>query len=226
MPRPARQRDVPSKSARRREELIERIIELFLEEGFADLSLDDIARELHCSKSTLYAIAKSKEQIIVAVVRAFFRRAALRVESRLRRDDPASVDRIGTYLQAISAELAPASATFFADLDSFPATREIYRDNTRIAAHRVQAIVLDTIPDASRVEATFVGTVAGQIMEAIHRGEIESATGLDDSAAYRALSSLITDGILAFAPGSDRRRDGMLALVTPLGRTPHEPEED
>lgn len=45
--------------------------------------------------------------------------------------------RIGTYLEAISAELAPASSAFFADLDMFTPAREIYAHNTAIAARRV-----------------------------------------------------------------------------------------
>jgi len=32
-------------------------------------------------------------------------------------------------------------------------------------------------------------------MEAIHRGEVEAATGFDDSASYRALAELIAAGL-------------------------------
>lgn len=199
MTRTVRQREIPTRSDARRDELVERTAEVLLEDGFADLNLEELAARLRCSKSTLYSIAASKEQIIQAAVRSFFRRAASRVEGRLRRADADPIDRIGVYLMAISAELAPASPTFFADLDANAATREIYRDNTRIAAQRLQELVLDAVPAASRIEAIFVGTVAGQIMEAIHRGEIEESTGLDDSAAYRALAKLIVAGVTASA---------------------------
>jgi AcrR family transcriptional regulator len=199
MPRPLRERESPSKSARRRDDLIDRLIQLFLDEGFAEMSLEDMARELRCSKTTLYTVAGSKEQIINTVVSRFFRKASVSVEAPLRVGDDSPLDRIRVYLMAIAAALAPASATFFADIDSMPVTREIYRDNTRIAARRLQELVLEAVPATSRVEAVFVGTVAGQIMEAIHRGEIETATGLDDSGAYRALANLIVAGLAASA---------------------------
>lgn len=176
--------------ARRREELIERLIELFLDRGFTDLGVADLAALLRCSKSTLYAVADSKEQIIVTVVRAFFRRATARVEARLEREsDPR--ERVEAYLRAISTELAAASPAFFADLTAFAPAHEIYRRNTRVAAGRVRQLVLEASPDQ---DAAFAGAVAGLVMEAVHRGEIKASTGLDDSAAYAALAGLLVPG--------------------------------
>lgn len=176
-----------TRAERRRAELVERLIEVFLDRGFAALSVAELAAVLRCSKSTLYAVAASREQIIVTVVRAFFRRATERVEAVV--DASAGPrERVGAYLRAISAELAPASPAFFADLDAFAPAREIYKRNTLIAARRVQELVREAAPGA---DAAFVGAVAGQVMESIHRGEIKAQTGLDDSAAYAALASLI-----------------------------------
>ncbi len=178
----------------RREALLDRLVELFLAEGFLSFTVEDLAVRLNCSKSTLYAIAPSKEQLIVAVVRAFFRRATERVERRVTRELVPS-RRIAAYLRAISDELSPASTSFFADLESFAPAREIYSQNTAIAARRVQALVHDAAPARRRVNATFVGAVVAQVMASIQRGEIEALTGLDDSRAYRALADLIVAGV-------------------------------
>ncbi|CNF33260.1 transcriptional regulator%2C tetR family [Mycobacterium tuberculosis] len=176
-----------TRAARRREALIERLMAVFLDRGFAELSVADLAALLRCSKSTLYSVAASREQIITAVVRAFFRRATGRVEAALDGGaDPR--ERVGVYLRAISEELAPASPAFFADLDAFAPAREIYEQNTGFAVRRVQGLVREASGDA---DAAFVGAVAGQVMESIHRGEIKARTGMDDSAAYAALASLI-----------------------------------
>ncbi|XVQ06276.1 TetR/AcrR family transcriptional regulator [Spirillospora sp. CA-255316] len=173
--------------SRRREELVERLIEVFLARGFAELGVADMAALLRCSKSTLYMVAGSKEQIITTVVRAFFRRATTRVEARLR-EETEPRGRIEAYLRAISGELAQAAPAFFADLTSFAPAREIYRQNTGIAAARVRQLVLEAAPGQ---DAAFAGAVAGLVMEAIHRGEIRASTGLDDSAAYTALANMI-----------------------------------
>lgn len=190
---------MPTKTDLRRDALVGRLIEHFLTDGFADASIENLAHALRCSKSTLYSVAGSKEQIIVTVVKRFFRRAAGRVDDRTRHDSGDPLERIRTYLMAISAELAPASPAFFADLDAMPAAREIYHDNTGIAARRLHELVLEAVPATSRTHAVFVGAVAAQVMEAIHRGEIETETGLDDSAAYRALADLIVAGLATAA---------------------------
>ena len=176
--------------------LLDGLIDIVLAEGFVDLQMADFAARLNCSKSTLYAIAPSKEQLLVTIVRTFFRRATARVEEAV---DPAAppIDRIDAYLSAVAAELAPASPAFFADLERFAPAGDIYRQNTQIAATRVQELVHEAAPG---IDATFLGVVARLLMESIHRGDISRATGLDDSAAYRALAQLILAGVTGPTP--------------------------
>jgi AcrR family transcriptional regulator len=45
---------------RRQAELLDQLEALFLAQGFARFTLEDLAVGLHCSKSTLYAMAGSK----------------------------------------------------------------------------------------------------------------------------------------------------------------------
>ncbi|MGJ9411645.1 TetR/AcrR family transcriptional regulator [Aeromicrobium sp. CF4.19] len=188
-PRAARSAE---RATTRREELLAALIDVFFGEGFAHLSVEDLARRLGCSKSTLYVVATSKEQIVVAVVRAVFRRSTDRVEARVARE-PDPVARIGVYLEAIATELSPASPAYFADLEAHAPAHEVYRQNTAIAAARVQELLREAGADA--VDPTFVGTVAGLVMEAIQRRRIEAATGLGDAEAFHALAQLITAGI-------------------------------
>lgn len=184
----------PSRRAdRRRADLVERLIDLFMAEGFDHFSLADLAERLHCSKSTLYTVAPSKEQIVTTALRAYFRRASERIEARLS-DADAPVERLQRYLLGISEELGPASPAFFIDLDRFAPGREIYRENTRIAAERVRELVVAARGGARSVNAAFVGVVAGLVMEAINRGTVEAGTGLGDAEAYRALADLIVSG--------------------------------
>src|SRR3990170_9156437 len=105
---------MPEKVRLRRERMLGRLRELFLREGFAELSVGDLAERLHCSRSTLYLVAPSKEQIVVATVRSFFRLAANRVEATVATsEDPAR--RLALYFEAVATELQPASDRFYAD---------------------------------------------------------------------------------------------------------------
>ena len=117
----------------RRTELFDALIHLFLAGGFAHLTLDDIAARLKCSKSTLYTLADSKEQLVRAATVHFFRRATDMVEATVAKVIGPR-DRITTYLSAVGEALSGASDRFMTDLDAFAPAREVYEKNNRIAA--------------------------------------------------------------------------------------------
>lgn len=180
----------------RRDAVLSGLVDLFLAEGFAEFSVDELAARLQCSKSTLYDIAPSKEQLITAVVRTFFRTATERVEAKVAPyDDP--TEQIGAYLTAIAHELAPATPSFYADLQGFAPAHEIYSQNTSIAARRVRQLVQAAAPATSADGAAFVGAICAQSMESIQRGELEAMTGIDDATAYQLLADLVVRGITA-----------------------------
>lgn len=167
-------------------------------EGFADFGIGELAQRLSCSRSTLYLVAPSKEQLITAAVRYFFKRAAERIGARVDAvAEPA--DRLATYLTAVADELAPASPRFYADLAGFPPGAEVYRANTAHAAKRVQQLVTEGVEAGAlrRVDATFVGAAVAEVMDAIGDGRIGAATGLDDAQAYQALVDLVSTGLRA-----------------------------
>ena len=179
-------------SDRRRQELLDALVEIVLRDGFERLSVEDMARRLGCSKSTLYVVAESKHLIVTAAVRAFFRRSTDRVEAQVRRtSDP--VARVGTYLESIATELSAASPRFFADLESHPSAGAVYRRNTEAAADRVRSLLADA--GDLDVDPVFVGAVVTLVMEGIHRGRVTEATGLGDAEAYRDLARLLTAGL-------------------------------
>lgn len=176
----------------RREEILHQLSDLFLAEGFARFSIGDLAEACRCSRSTLYAVAASKEQLVVASVRSFFKGAAERIEAKVAAaPDPRG--RLETYLAAVAEELQPVSAEFFADLARFAPANDVYRENTRFAAQRVQALVTEGVSAGvlRPAHASFVGAAAAQVMGAIQRGDIQAGTGLSAAEAYRELAELI-----------------------------------
>lgn len=74
------------RSAHRRDELVRELASLFLDEGFLEFGIGDLATRLQCSRSTLYTVASSKEQIVLAALRHFFREATTRIEDKVARE--------------------------------------------------------------------------------------------------------------------------------------------
>ena len=183
-------------ATRRRAVLFDAMVGLFLRDGFAHLAISDIAARLHCSKSTLYTLADSKEQLSTMAVTHFFRTATGEVERRVADvEDPR--ERVITYLLAVGDALAPASAAFMRDLDAFAPTRALYELNTDAAARRVRELISDGASAGvfRDVDPAFAADLAASMMSRIQRGEVASATGLDHAAAYRQLASILTAGI-------------------------------
>jgi AcrR family transcriptional regulator len=181
----------------RRGEVLEELVELFLAEGFLGFGVGDLAARLHCSRSTLYLVATSKEQIVRAAVRRYFRRAADRIEALVAAEpDPGA--RLAVYLRGVAAELTPASPAFYADLAAHPAAAEVYEDNTRRAARRVEQLVAAGVEAgaARSVDPAFVGAAVAAVMSGIQGGRITAGrAGRDDAAAYLALADLVVHGL-------------------------------
>ncbi|WP_448626213.1 TetR/AcrR family transcriptional regulator [Geodermatophilus sp. URMC 64] len=181
---------------RRQAQLLDELEALFLAEGFARFTLEDLAVRLHCSKSTLYTLAGSKEQLALRVVRHFFRKATESVEAQtVTEADPAL--RVTAYLNAVARALAPATPAFHRDLDSFPPGRAVYEQNTAAAAERVRRLIDEGVSQGRfrEVHPALVADTVTTLMFRIGRGDTARATGLDDATAYRELAALLLHGI-------------------------------
>jgi AcrR family transcriptional regulator len=187
---------VPPSASYRREELLDQLMSLFVTEGFRHLTLAELSGRLHCSKSTLYALGQTKDQVTVNVVRRFFRAATGQVESAIPAAAPAG-ERIAAYLHAIGDALRPASAAFMADLAEHAFAREIYEQNTAIASRRVRELITDGVSSGEfrPVHASFVADMTAATMARIQAGAVLAATGLGDADAYDELAAVVLEGI-------------------------------
>jgi len=169
---------------------------LFLAEGFAAFTLDDLAGRLRCSKSTLYALAPSKEQLAVRVVTQFFRGAAERIEERIGGIDDAR-KLIGEYLAGVAEQLNRASAAFMHDLAEFGPAREAYELNSRFAAKRLRQFIDRGVSDGvfRDVHARLVAEMTGLIVEGIQTGVLGRRTDVSDADAFTALGELLLGGL-------------------------------
>jgi AcrR family transcriptional regulator len=187
---------VPSTATDRHEQLADELVALFLAEGFRGFTLGQLAERLRCSKTTLYALGESKEQLIGNAVVRFFRGATVEVERRTAaQDDPAA--KLETYFTAVADQLRPASDAFIADLTAHPTARQAYARNTRIAAARVRELLDEGVAAGAfrDVHAAFVADTAVTVMERIQSGRVREATGLHDAAAYEELARLVLRGV-------------------------------
>jgi AcrR family transcriptional regulator len=180
----------------RQDELFRQILTLYVESGFSRYTLEQIATKLRCSKSTIYALAPSREQLAISVAVYFFRRAAERIDEKVAHESSAT-RRLEAYLRGVAEELEPLSKSFVDDLAAFEPTRRIYELNTSIAASRVRDLLAAGVAadEFRKISVDFVAEVVSSAMVSIQTRRMAGSTGLTDAAAYGALADLVVLGI-------------------------------
>lgn len=186
----------------RQQALLDQLQDLFLAEGFMAFTLEDLAARLHCSKSTLYAVAASKEQLATKVVGQFFKGAAEEIERRLAGVDDARA-MIEIYLAGAADWLRPASSAFLSDVADFAPTRAAYAINSTAAAGRIRQFIAKGVQDGvfREVHASLVAEMAAALIEDIQSRELGRRAGVTDAEAFAGLAALLLDG-LTVRPGN------------------------
>ncbi|MBL7488502.1 TetR/AcrR family transcriptional regulator [Frankia sp. AgB1.9] len=180
----------------RRGELLAQITDIFLTEGFTSVSVDDLARRMHCSKSTLYGVGGTKEQLVIAATKHFFGTEAERIEHAVAEQADPRV-KITTYLQGVAHAMRRNSPAFYADMVTYGPTAEIYRRNTAKAAERIQEMIDDGVR-AGVFRATngvFAAQVVGLAIEAVQSGALLERTGLSAAESFAELADLLFNGL-------------------------------
>jgi AcrR family transcriptional regulator len=181
----------------RRDELLTRLQDLVLSEGFARLTVDDLATRLHCSKSTLYAISSSREYLVATAIRHFFRDATERIEDTISKiTDPTA--KIAAYLAGVSTEMSRMSPACYDDMVSSDLAADIYAVNSAAAARRVREMIHEGVESGAfrAVHAAFVGEVVALLIDGIQHGMLLKRTGLTSGDAFAEVSRLVLAALL------------------------------
>jgi AcrR family transcriptional regulator len=102
----------------RQRELLDHLVEVF-EEGFADLTMVTLAGRLQCSLRTLYAIASTRDELMLIGVERFLWRIGRSARSVIT-DEMTALEALRAYLQSVTVSLGAASDAFSRDLAAVP----------------------------------------------------------------------------------------------------------
>lgn len=180
----------------RQAELLSEVANLMLAEGFTALSMDDFANRMHCSKATLYSLARSKEQLVLAVTKQFFQRATEQIEAAIAEVADAR-SRIPAYLSGVGEAMSRCSPEFYADMTGFGPAAEIYEANSQAAARRVRELIAAGVEEGSLrpIDGNFAGQLVALAIEAVQSGVLLSRTGLNAGQAYQEMADLLLHGL-------------------------------
>ena len=122
-PRPVLDRDREARLTGRQREVLDQLGTLF-DDGFADLTMADIATNVGCSLRTLYDLAPSRDELVLTVIDRNLRRIGRRAISAVQPDlDPLAVIR--SYLIAANLAVAAPTPAFARDQAATPAPHRL-----------------------------------------------------------------------------------------------------
>jgi AcrR family transcriptional regulator len=122
-PRPVLGRGRERALTDRQRELLDHMEHLFAN-GFADLTMAGLAARLNCSLRTLYALAPSRDELVLIVVdRSLWRTG--RVARDAIGDDLAPLDAVRVYLKAATVAVSGWTEAFARDLAAVPAAQQL-----------------------------------------------------------------------------------------------------
>lgn len=99
-------------------------LEAIFESGFANLTMADLAASLRCSLSTLYALAPSRDELVLVVVDRRLWQMGKAAQAAIR-PEMKPMEALLTYLEATNMALSRWTAEFSNDLDTVPAARRL-----------------------------------------------------------------------------------------------------
>jgi AcrR family transcriptional regulator len=127
-PRPVLDRERERMLTDRQRELLDRMEHLFAG-GFADLTMAELASRLNCSLRTLYALAPSRDELVlICVDRQLWRIGRMAREAIV--DDLAPLEAIRAYLEAATLAVSGWSDAFARDLARMPAAQGLAAAHT------------------------------------------------------------------------------------------------
>ena len=180
----------------RQRQLLGELEEVFSAEGFADLTMAQIAARVNCSLRTLYGISAGKDELVLTVVDRRLRRIGRAAIEPLRASMP-PLAALRSYLAAVNEALQPATATYSQELIRIAgATRLVAAHESYVIA--VTRSLLDRAVaegQIARIDTAAVAHVLGGLGRELARPEVAEGLAAPPKATAEAVAEIILRGL-------------------------------
>jgi AcrR family transcriptional regulator len=190
----------------RREELLDGVTTITAARGFSEVGIAEMAQELHCSQSSLYKIAPSKDRLIVLAIRRWGDRASEAAEVRAQRGGSAS-ERARAFFRAEMGSMHSLSERFYADIGRYEWARLAWCSSVMEPFLKRFLELVQLAVDAGEirpVNTRLLAEVLKQVLLVLRNKRVLLAAGLTVEEATLEADSFLWDGVLS----RDKHRAG------------------
>lgn len=199
-PRPVLGRDDLHRLTDRQRELLAQLGGLF-RDGFADLTMSEIAARLNCSLRTLYGLAPSRDELVLTVVDTHLWRVGREARAAITAD-MAPLDAIRAYLGAATVAVVGTTDAYSRDLAAMPAARRRNGDHADyvVAVTRTLLDLAVEQGDIAPVDTAAVAHILATLGQEFIRPEVMATLRSSPKDAADAVVDLILRGLTAPRP--------------------------
>ena len=156
-PRPILDREREQALTDRQRDLLDQLGSRF-DDGFADLTMAELAAQLNCSLRTLYELARSRDELVLTVVdRNLWRVGRLAMDAIAPDMEPLAALR--AYLRAATIAVATTTEPFARDLAAMPEAERCSKDHSDYLV-AVTKSLLDLAWERGQIDETDTAAVA------------------------------------------------------------------
>jgi len=182
----------------RREQLLDELEKIFLTEGFLHLRVGTLASRLHCSRSTLYELADSKEELIGRVVARFADRAVTEAAEYAETSE-SPVERITRFFSVIATYQDKGSARFWREAYTHPGTLARFDRSRSWGIDKIKGYLDEGIASGTLRPANtaFIAHVIWLAARATRDPDLLETLGASSGDAVLELGALVVKGMAA-----------------------------
>lgn len=207
-PLPVLDRERERTLTERQRELLDELGAVF-DEGFADLTMAEIAARLNCSLRTLYALAPSRDELVLIVVDRNLWRVGRTAHEAIS-EEMAPLEAVRAYLRAATVAVSGTTEAFARDLAAVPAAKRL-SDGHNEYLFEVTRTLLDLAVergDIPAVDTAAVALVMAGLGRDFSRPEVIATVRSTPKQAADAVVDLILRGLETAPPIRARSGSG------------------
>ncbi|ADP80904.1 TetR/AcrR family transcriptional regulator [Pseudofrankia inefficax] len=195
-PKPVLSRDRERALSRRQRDLLDQLEHLLFAEGFAELTMANLAARLNCSLRTLYAVAPSRDELVLIVVDRNLWRVGHAARAAVT-PDMAPMAALREYLRAASDAVSERTEPFARDLGAVPSAHALAEGHRRYLFEVIQALLDEAAErgDIAPVDTAAVARILAGLASVLSSPEVIPTLRSSPKDAMDEVADLILRGL-------------------------------
>lgn len=185
-----------SPAASKEERMLDELENIFLQDGFRNVTVEELARRLHCSKRTLYQLAPSKEDLFLRIFDRYLSR--FREEGAQNAKAARPEEAFIPYLQPAIEAARKLSATLIRDMAAYEPANAMWERHRDERMAGLRALVERCVDERifRSTNPSLVAEVFAASLRRICEPKFLAASQLTYPEAVSELYGLLLNGLL------------------------------